>query len=243
MKNVFIRAAVAGAVSLFSASAAFAGVIDVQFSAASASRQQAGAAVIGAGGDYWNYFSAASGTSNLVNTAQAATGVSVTFAATGAYTAGPTAFTSTPYAKLMQGYLFTSGSGINLTLNGLLAAQRFDLYFYTQGDNSSAGRSSNVTVNGVSQVSTQTNASTFIQGNNYLLFSGAATSGGSVVIGVSNRNGEANVNGFQLLTTVVPEPSTLVLIGAGLISLCFLQRRRPKDNGAHKAASTMALKA
>lgn len=228
MKNAVIGSAMAATVLLLSASSAFATAINVQFGAASASQQQTGAAVIGAAGDYWNYSNVTSATNSLVNTSQAATGVSLTFASSGVYTAaaGAFAFSGTPYAKLMQGYLYGAGtSSITLTLKGLASGQGYSLDFYTQGDNNSSGRSSTVTVNGITATSTQTNTGTFIQGNNYLVFSGAADALGYVSIGVTVKNGEANVNGFQLVTAVVPEPSTLALLGVGLLSICLLNRR------------------
>ena len=237
LKNLVLSLAILGGALLFPGSAAFAGLIDVQFSASSPSRQQSGAAVIGAAGDYWNSFAGASGAGNLMSTGRAATGVSLAFAANGAYTADPafTAFTGTPFANLMQGILHTKGSGINIMLKGLSAGQNYSLYVYTQGDNNSARRSSAVTVNGVTKTSTQTNTNAFIEGNNYLVFSGIADLSGNLAIGVSNRNGEANVNGFQLRTVDVPEPASLALLGAGLVSLAFITRGRVAASLAAKS--------
>lgn len=222
-----IGIAIAGAASLFSSSAAFATAIDVQFGAASASQQQTGPAVIGAARDYWNFSNAASGTSSLVSTTQAATGVTLTFAASGSYTAaaGGFAFSGKPDANLMQGYLYSSTSSITAVLKGLAAGQGYNLDLYTQGDNNASGRSSTATVNGATATSTQTNAGTFILNNNYLVFSGAADAMGNVSIAVVTKSGEANFNGFQLVTTAVPEPSTLALLGVGLATLCLFKRR------------------
>lgn len=225
LKNV-IGLAIAAA-SLFSASAASATAIDVQFGAATASQQQVGPAVIGAAGDYWNFSNAASGSSSLLSTSQAVTGVTLTFAASGVFNsaAGTFAFSGTPDANLMQGYIYSSTATITATLTGLAAGQGYSLDLYTQGNNNASGRSSTATVNGATGTSTQTNASTFIRNNNYLVFSGAADAVGKVSIAVVTRSGEANFNGFQFVTTTIPEPSTLALLGVGLLGLCLFKSR------------------
>jgi len=64
------------------------------------------------------------------------------------------------------------------------------------------------------------------------------TAGGlwSLDFGIGGSNGDPNTlyftdginaeaNGLFAAITVVPEPSTLALLGAGLLSLCVLRRR------------------
>ena len=236
---VFLRpllaSAALGAVA-FAATPSRASVIDVQFSGTFSfvcgypcpyySPQQSGAAVVGAAGDLWNEFIASSASSQvLTDVGGAATGVALSFAADGAYTSAPgyDAFQGTPWANLMQGYLVNN---ISMTLTGLTPGQAYDMYIYTQGDNNSAGRAIGLSATGGgSATTTQTNANTFILNDNYMLLTSVADGDGTIAIGQFFGAGETNVNGFQLVSSDVPEPGTASVLGMGLLALAGLTRR------------------
>ena len=202
-------------------------LVDVQFSGtfnlggtSPFAPQQSGAAIIGSAGDQWNYFAAAAqGSTALNDTTGAASGLSLSFTSNRAYTASPgyDAFNGTPTANLMLGYLVED---ISLDISGFAPNQNYSLYVYTQGDDNSNGRLISLSATGAgTQNSKQTNASTYIVDNNYLLFQGQADSTGQVLIKQLGSVGEGDLNGFQLLTTAsAPAPTP----GAGLAGLAFL---------------------
>jgi hypothetical protein len=217
-----IVSVVAGTLLTTAVSAASAAAIDVQFSR-DAGHQQSGAAVVGSTGDLWNDFLGhqASGAA-LFDTTGAASGVSLSFSSYGAYESDPgyTQFTGSPYANLMQGYLYaySDTGGIALTFSGLQAGHEYGFWVYTQGDDNSAGRSISLTANGgATQVATQTNATGFVIGDNYSYLVSTANAYGVVDIRAADLHGEANINGVQLMA--VPEPSSLVLLMAGFTFL------------------------
>lgn len=223
--------------AMASATPARAALIDVQFSGTFSfvcgyacpyfSPQQTGAAVLGTNGDQWNEFFA-SGASNqvLTDVGGAATSVLLSFSADGAYTAAANydAFQGTTVAGLMQGYLVNN---IAMTLTGLTPGQGYDLYLYTQGDNNSAGRAIGLSATGgTAATASQTNASTLIQNDNYVLLQPVADAFGDIAIGQYYVAGEANVNGFQLVATDAPEPGAISVLGVGLLALAGVTRRR-----------------
>ncbi|MEP6502464.1 MAG: PEP-CTERM sorting domain-containing protein [Betaproteobacteria bacterium] len=202
--------------------AAGAATVDVQFSR-DAGHTQTGAAIVGSAGDLWNNFlgNQASGVA-LFDTTGAASGVSLSFSSYGVYESDPgyTQFTGTPYANLMQGYLysFTDTIGIDLKFSGLVAGQEYGFVVYTQGDDNAGNRSIGLSANGGSQhVATQTDASTFVPGNNYTYIVTTADANGVVDIFGQDLRGEANLNGVQMMA--VPEPSAMVLLMAGFMFL------------------------
>ena len=94
--------------------------------------------------------------------------------------------------------------------------------------------------NGIGATLNQANGTrpgqSFMEGVNFVYFLGVTPDGsGNITIhavanpadGVGNPNlsGEADVNGFQLVT-VVPEPSTVAMLGLGLASLSLFGARR-----------------
>ncbi len=237
--------------SLLAAGGASASVLDVQFSGnfseaygyvfnGFTAPQQSGAALIGASGDQWNYFNTSSAANQaLVTTSGAASGASLSFSAIGAYTSwyGYDAFGGTATANLMQGYLVNDFSA---TISGLAADSAYSLYVYTQGDDNSNGRSITLEATGAGSATTlQTNASSYILGDNYMLLQGVTNSLGQIVVTETGSINEADINGFQLstATSAVPEISTWAMMLTGFLGLGFLGRRARKRDGAFCAAA------
>ena len=227
-----ILSAAAGIVLATAASAASASAVDVQFSNGAVAAQS-GAAVTGGAGDVWNNVTGGTGSGvALVSTSGAASGVSLSFSSDQVYEsdASYTQFTGTPYESLMRGYLVDRGTtGIALTFSGLVAGQSYGLYIYTQGDDNSANRSIGLSVNGAAaQSTTQSNASTFIAGDNYLYLTTTANAKGQIIVDGDELSGEGNINGVQLLTIAVPEPGTIALVLAGILIVGTVTRRKSR---------------
>lgn len=217
-----LLSAITAALLLAAASVASANsTVDVQFSSGSG-QAQTGAAVIGQAADVWNDFTTGTLSDQfLVDTSGTLSGVSLSFSSAQSYESDTsyTQFTGTAYANLMQGYLVDRGNpDIDLTFAGLAAGQQYGFYVYTQGDDNSKNRSIGISANGGAQVSsTQSNIGTFAEGDNYLYVVATANSNGVVDLKGQYLNGEADINGVQLLA--VPEPSSAMLLLAGFVFL------------------------
>ena len=218
-KTLAAIASLAAVLATGASAANAAAIVDVQFSR-DPGLQQTGAAMIGSSGDLWNDFLGNTGSGSLLDTSGAASGVSLSFSAALVYESDPgyTQFTGTPWANLMQGYLvdFSNSPGIDLKFTGLVAGQQYGFWIYTQGDNNSGSRQISLTANGGSTlVATQADDSTFVLGSNYTYLTSFADSNGVVDIIAHDLNGEANINGVQLMA--VPESSSLALMLAGFM--------------------------
>ena len=207
---------------------ASAALIDVQFAGVN---RQTGAVLVGSAGDYWNF--ASPGTVGqqsaefghnvpLFSSDSTASGLSLSYSSNLSYTAYPgyTQFTNTPYANLMQGILVAP---LQFMIIGLISHQQFNLYDYTQGDDSANGRNITMTVNGVTQTDRQTNADTFIANNNYALFFSTADAAGTIVLSTTSTN-EGDFNGFQLQTIAIPESESILLLTVGPAGIGLVRR-------------------
>ncbi|HEY9027728.1 MAG TPA: PEP-CTERM sorting domain-containing protein [Burkholderiaceae bacterium] len=210
-------------------SAAQAAGINVQFSR-DPGLQQTGAAFVGQAGDHWNDFLGNAGGGALLDTAGAATGVSLSFSAALVYESDPgyTKFTGTPYANLMQGYLvdFMDSPGIDLKFSGLTPGQEYGFWVYTQGDNNSGNRRISLSANGgTAVVNHQADDDVFVAGHNLAYIVSYANAFGVVDLVGRDIYGEANINGVQFMP--VPEPTTAPLLVAGVLFVAgTLLRRR-----------------
>jgi hypothetical protein len=114
-------------------------------------------------------------------------------------------------------------SPMGFTITGLNNGT-YDLYLYSNnGSFSNSG--SAFTVNGVTKTATNSGQTTFVQGGNYVVYSGIVVSGGSLTGSVATTiaGNASSFNGFQLV--ILPEPtSAAVLFVAG--GFLTVKRRR-----------------
>jgi hypothetical protein len=90
-----------------------------------------------------------------------------------------------------------------------------------------------VTVNGVTENMAMANDSTFVNGVNYLVFTGVVGSNGQISISdaVLSGKGQTMINGIQLSLSAgvsggVPEPSTYVMGLLGFLAVAAFGARR-----------------
>jgi hypothetical protein len=228
------------AMLLFS-TVAHATLVDVQFMSpgggpqGTAGTQFSGAALIGSAGDQWNVIDSAFGSSSLIASAGSTSAISLSYSATVVYglASFQEKFLGTPYANLMQSFLVSHNgeAPMTLTFSGLSPGEAYALYVYGQSASTSYGET--VTVNGATQTALQTNAPSFVENDNYLLFRGVANASGNITISDVTASGEleADLNGLQL--DLVPEPASFMLFGVGIVVLSLVCRR-------HKVCRTNA---
>ncbi|MFN5273934.1 MAG: hypothetical protein ACK5E3_12040 [Planctomycetota bacterium] len=221
-----------------------AGMINLQFGNQSSGGWQAytGAGVVGAAGDYWNPSGFSASGLSLKDSNNSLTGVTFSNSGSGAqFTTGFTyGFQSTPYAALMKGYLTSSvnsSSPNTFTFAGLDNSKTYSLYIYSQGDSGANGRRLGVSIGGTTSTTTSSvaTANTFILNQNYLLFSNLTPTAGQIQGTWWRVNGEANINGMQLLENggggggAVPEPASaaiaLIFLGGGALRKWRKMRR------------------
>ena len=203
-------------------------LINVQFN--TSGHQQTGAAVIGQSGDYWNLLTTGSGESSLMDSQDASSGVSFTWAAQGLEGGGvfSDGYSGGSYANLMGGYLYNGSGSQTMSFANLPADDSYTLYIYTQGDSGSSGREASVTDSGTTYttIPTVATANTFIAGQNYLEITGVTDGSGNLQFTYQAAVDEADINGIQLSITSVPEPSMLALAGLGGLGLLLFRQRK-----------------
>jgi hypothetical protein len=212
-------------------------LINVQFGSSTA---YTGAAVIGAGGDFWNNIGSNGGPFALNDSTNTlVSGVTLTTSSDGIGDVGdanPGApfNTPNPYANLFRAYTADAPggvSGITLTLNGL-AAGTYDLYIYSATNLAGGFQNRAVSVSATTSIGTvgpqtigpNSGATTLSLGANYQHLQPVVGVTGVLTINGALSNLEGDINGFQLVP--VPEPSGLALISIAAVGFVAKLRRR-----------------
>ncbi|MCX5653477.1 MAG: PEP-CTERM sorting domain-containing protein [Planctomycetota bacterium] len=181
---------------------------------------------------FWNNAPNGTGTlSALLDSAGAATGVSVTWRGTGSY---QSAVPNNPGdQRLMRGLITNLGPDpATLTVTGLAALfpNGYDVLVYFDGSNAGTAWTTDFSVNSQvlrgTDVPTTDFAGTFVRdtgaGGNYVRFT--YIQGDTLAISAAPQAGStATINAIQLIHA--PEPATLGLLGFGAAS-CLLARRK-----------------
>ena len=187
-------------------------------------------AVLGATGDYWNIETGiSSGPTALLDSKKNSSGISFAYSGTAAGNIGPTSpsngFNGTPYAKLMSDYISVQPGHTGLLIfNGLKSGVTYTLYVYSQGV---VGSNNGLIVNGVSAITNNAGASSFDATNLYVTSFTASGTSKTITFDDPGTNSRSRglINGLQL-STPVPEPSSVALVGIGGLLLVAFQLKR-----------------
>ena len=198
---------------------------------------------VAAGVETWNLPTASgeplASASSLLDATGATTGVGVTFDTLG----GPDDWGYGSALKLLwrsgRGFYNGPGNAGSFTITGLTPGATFDLWIATShisgdatrnlGDWSTANTNSTGSSITVDNTGQETNGDTWVAGANYVLFqSVVADVNGKITMTEhasqpNTTDSRVGFNGFQLVTAV-PEPSTTMLCGLGLLGLVFRRR-------------------
>ena len=183
----------------------------------------------------WNVFTTSGNQTNLNDNSGTATTADFTtsillFGPSGGGVGSP--FPAGPDHNMMKEVVFDNAANVDPAafITYLSFSQVpysvFDLYIYSSANVSD--RTATFRIGSDTEVKGTGNPSTFVQGQNYVLFSGLTASSFNVEARANAGTGFPQVvfNGFQIVE--VPEPSSLSMLLGGFVGLCRIARKRRK---------------
>jgi len=235
--SMFLMAALAIAM-VWGAASASAEFVSYSFTSNSTLTSQTGAGVIGTATDQWmtefipvDENARAVDDVALIDVNGAATSATLSHLGLRQHnTAGQVLASGNPVPLKSSVYMrHATDPSRMLLFEGLLPGSTADIVLFGTYHLTGIDRGSNFTIGGTTKSTTGTGSRTsFGENRNYVFFDDVlvGTSGSIQVDIAGNATDFSDLNGFQIEFTPVPEPSTLVLAGLGLLGLCLRRRRR-----------------
>jgi len=125
--------------------------------------------------------------------------------------------TATPTNFVFEDYWSAANVAQTITIRGLDDSKTYDIYIYSQRDNSGApfARKIRTTIGGVTLTPVSSAwYSTYVLNENYVEFDDLQSSSGNIAITFqSTDTGSAPINAIQIVE--IPEPATMALLGIG----------------------------
>ena len=204
-------------------------VISINFSADDRATVPSGAAVVGQAGDVWNdikvtgWNQPVNGTYALDGVDDVSSGISLTLAGD----ASSHGYNGSNLPVYQSGFFIDQNeSSATITFSGFTSGTIIDLYLYAgAGHTTGEGASFTFGGNTLTAVDSNTNENSYVEGVNFVKFSGLVADSNGIVTGTWTKAPTQNFSvlaGAQIVA--VPETSTTLL--GGLSALALLRRRR-----------------